>query len=171
MKTKILIIIFLVGLISCKNKQVNKIQRDGEPTIYTVEENDVEMNEAIEKAKQSLDIFKAALLSNDKDYEYFALKMRFKTPDGGEHIWLNNIKFKDNQYFGIVNNFPESTTEVEIGDTIQIRMDDISDWMYLDKNKLCGGYTIRVLRDRMTVEERQDFDKENDMIIEDEKMY
>jgi uncharacterized protein YegJ (DUF2314 family) len=62
---------------------------------------------------------------------------------------------------------PESTTDVKIGDKIQILNDNISDWMYVDNQKLRGGFTIRVLRKRMTESERKQFDAENGLIIED----
>jgi uncharacterized protein YegJ (DUF2314 family) len=32
--------------------------------------------------------------------------------------------------------------------------------MYVENNKLVGGYTIRVLRDGLSASERADFDKE-----------
>jgi uncharacterized protein YegJ (DUF2314 family) len=167
MKTQILTIILILGLASCNSKHTTKIERKGEPTVYGVQDSDVEMNEAIEKANQTLDNFKRALKSNNKDFKYFALKVRFITPQGGEHIWLSSISLKNKKYIGVVDNLPESTTEVKIGDTIQIKTDDISDWMYVDGNKLHGGYTLRVLRNRMTDAERKKFDKNNNITIED----
>lgn len=34
----------------------------------------------------------------------------------------------------------------------------ISDWMYIEDGYLVGGYTTRVIRDRMTEEERKKHD-------------
>jgi len=62
---------------------------------------------------------------------------------------------------------PESTTNVKLGDTIQIENDNISDWMYADNQKLEGGFTIRLLRKRMTEPERKQFDNKIGLIIED----
>lgn len=93
--------------------------------------------------------------------------MRFDTPKGGEHIWIDEVTFIENNYFGVVDNLPESTTEVHLGDTIQIDKSRISDWMYLEKGKLYGGYTVRVLRKRMTPAEQKQFDKENNIIFAD----
>jgi uncharacterized protein YegJ (DUF2314 family) len=39
--------------------------------------------------------------------------------------------------------------------------------MYLEKGKLYGGYTVRVLRKRMTPAEQKQFDKENNIIFAD----
>jgi uncharacterized protein YegJ (DUF2314 family) len=166
MKGYILILSILLGLASC-NSDTNKIEREGEPTIYSVTDDDAEMNNAIKMANQTLDKFNDALKSENIDFKYFALKSRFKTPNGGEHIWVSNIRLKDDKYFGVVDNLPESTTDVKVGDTVQISNDNISDWMYVDGIKLRGGYTIRLLRKRMTEAERKQFDAENGVIIED----
>ena len=97
----------------------------------------------------------------------FSLKVPFSVPAGNEHIWISDITLKDNKYFGVVGNVPESTTEVKLGDTIQIDKGKISDWMYIHNDTLRGGYTLRVLRKRMSDAERKQFDAENGLIIED----
>jgi uncharacterized protein YegJ (DUF2314 family) len=167
MKVYISTLLILLVLVGCNNNQTTKTEREGEPTIYSVKDTDTEMNEAIQTANQTLDKFNAALKSSNPDFKYFALKTHFKTPNGGEHIWVSNITLEDNKYFGVVDNLPESTTDVKIGDTIQIQNDNISDWMYADNQKLCGGFTIRLLRKRMTEPERKQFDAENGLIIEE----
>lgn len=158
--------IFLI-LVSCTNNQISKTENKDEPDTYRVNQDDAEMNDAIKTAKQTLDKFANALKSGNKDYQNFALKIRFNAPNGGEHIWVSDITLKDNNYIGIVDNTPEATTEAKIGDTIQIENDHISDWMFFENQKLRGGYTLRLLRDRMTEEERNQFDRESGLIIED----
>jgi uncharacterized protein YegJ (DUF2314 family) len=163
------VIILILLLTSCKNSSnsAHTISdgKDSE-TIYTVTGEDKEMNEAIETANKTIDNFKKALISNDPNYKYFALKRRFNTAKGGEHIWISNIKIVNDNYYGVVDNLPESTDEVKLGDTIKIEPDKISDWMFLDEDKLIGGYTIRVLRNRMTEKERKQFDKESNFTID-----
>ena len=154
-------------LAGCNNNQTGRIEREGKPTIYSVTDEDTEMNEAVTTAKQTLDKFNAALSSSNPDFIDFALKMRFDTPKGGEHIWVSHVTLKNNKYYGVIDNFPESTTDVKVGDTIQIVNDNISDWMYVENKKLRGGFTIRVLRNRMTESERDQFDTGNGLIIED----
>jgi uncharacterized protein YegJ (DUF2314 family) len=167
MKKNIFSFFILLVLASCGNNQTAKTKREGEPDIITVTDTDAEMNEAIKKANATLALFNEALKNTNSGAGYFALKTRFKTSNGGEHIWVSSITVRDNKYFGVVDNLPESTTEVNIGDTIQIANENISDWMYIENQKLRGGYTIRLLRNRMTEEERKQFDAENGLIIED----
>lgn len=155
-----ILILFVYG---CNRS--NSIKRENEPLILTVESADVAMNKAIEKANQTLPEFYKALESQNKDYYGFGLKMIFKASDRNEHIWINGLFKKNNEYFGVVDNLPEFTNEVKQGDTIKIDSNRISDWMYLDNEKLRGGFTIRILREKMTQEEREEFDKTSGMII------
>jgi uncharacterized protein YegJ (DUF2314 family) len=46
---------------------------------------------------------------------------------------------------------------VKMGEKVLIDKKDITDWMYLDNNTLKGGYTIRVIYNRMSKEERKKF--------------
>lgn len=167
MKQNLLTLVILFGLVSCNNNQTNKTERNGEPTIYHVTNIDAEMNDAIKTANQTLDKFNEALKSGNPNFGYFALKTRFNSSNGGEHIWVSSITLKDNKYFGIVDNLPASTTDVKLDDTIEIKNANISDWMYIDNQKLRGGYTVRLLRSRMTEQERKQFDEGNGIIIED----
>lgn len=153
------------GLISC-GQQTTKTERKDQPDIYTVADEDKEMNAAIEKSRHTITEFDKAFISKNSAYGSYSLKTKFNTQDGGEHIWVSNLTAKDGNYFGVVDNLPESTTDVELGDTIRIDKATISDWMFLEGQRLHGGYTIRLLRDRMSPDERKDFDQQNGLIIE-----
>ena len=128
-----------VWLISCGDNRMVKIERKGEPNIYSTPSDDLEMNEAIATAKNTLGRFKGALESNSYDTSKFALKVRFKTTTGAEHIWATSITYQDGSYFGIVDNLPNLATQVKLGEKCKIEMKDITDWMYVDKGVLQGG--------------------------------
>ncbi|OWU89184.1 DUF2314 domain-containing protein [Flavobacterium sp. WLB] len=162
MKTKLLVLITILCLVSCKES--NKIERENEPAIYGVESEDKEMNAAIEKANQTLNDFNIGL-SNPKAQSQ-ALKVAFTDSNGTEHMWVGNVEFNNGKYSGILNNDPEFVTEYKAGDKIDIDSSKISDWMYIENGKLFGGYTIKVLRNRMTYEERKQFDAESGMQID-----
>lgn len=162
MKTKLLVLITILCLVSCKES--NKIERENEPAIYGVESEDKEMNAAIEKANQTLNDFNIGL-SNPKAQSQ-ALKVAFTDSNGTEHMWVGNVEFNNGKYSGILNNDPEFVTEYKAGDKIDIDSSKISDWMYIENGKLFGGYTIKVLRNRMTDEERKQFDAESGMQID-----
>lgn len=162
MKTKILIVFLTFCLISCKNS--DKIERENQPDIYNVAGNDKEMNEAILKANQTLSNFNAALAN--KEIEVKSLKVKFENQTDVEHIWLSDVEFKDGKYSGILDDEPEYIKDHKLGDLINVDNKDISDWMYVENGKLFGGYTIRVLRNRMSETEREQFDAESGMEID-----
>jgi uncharacterized protein YegJ (DUF2314 family) len=74
---------------------------------------------------------------------------------------------KNNEYFGIVDNMPEFTEDIKTGDTIKINKDNISDWMYVNNKKLYGGFTLILLRKRMSESERKAFDLETELIFDE----
>lgn len=163
MKRTIIISFLILFTFSCN--QSKNIKRENEPTIVNVESEDLEMNNAIEKANQILPEFYKALESRNQNLDSFGIKMFFTASDRTEHIWINSLFKKDKEYFGVVNNLPEFTNEVKQGDTIKIDASRISDWMYLENSELRGGYTIRILRNRMTEEEKVEFDQTSGIII------
>lgn len=138
-----------------------------EPPVVEVLTEDSAMNVAIMQAVQTLDTFNHALNSRNPNYDYFALKVLFPTSNGSEHLWVSDIVLANGKYKGVVNNVPEQTKDVDIGDTVLIDNNRISDWMFVEAGKLHGGYTVRLLRNRMTEEEKNAFDRENGLIMEE----
>lgn len=150
-----------------KKANTDQIRIDTATDMYYVPAEDPSMNAAIIKAKSTIDEFDQALMSNNTSYSDFAIKKRYNAPEGGEHMWIGVIKMEDGGYRGVVNNDAESTKEVKFGDTVLVRKEEITDWMYLDNNVLKGGYTIREIRNKMKKEERKKFDEELGFIIKE----
>jgi uncharacterized protein YegJ (DUF2314 family) len=157
----------LIFTLACNTNEKVKHAANSEDEIYSTSSEDEEMNEAVNAAKGTIQLFEKAFLSKKYDETSFVLKVRFATPKGFEHIWVNNIEMENNNYYGTVNSPPESTTEVKEGEKIKIDKNNITDWLYNDNGKLRGGYTIKVIRNRMTKEERKQFDEEFQLKIDD----
>ncbi|WP_407482834.1 DUF2314 domain-containing protein [Elizabethkingia meningoseptica] len=161
-------LLLCIALLSCQKKD-KIVKRDNEPDVHVLSGEDNEMDTAIENAQKSLYKFKEAIESHNPDYYNFALKERFTTADsGGEHIWISKVEYFDNKFYGIVDDKPISTMEVKLGDTIEINPQNITDWLYIDKNIVKGAYTTKVLRKRMSQQERTQMDKESGVIFENE---
>jgi uncharacterized protein YegJ (DUF2314 family) len=75
-----------------------------------------------------------------------------------EHFWVKITKFDGEQFEGTINNDPELVKTVKDGDRIKVEKEKVEDWMYVEKNKLVGGYTVRLLRDRLSPAERKALD-------------
>ena len=165
------IAVMLVLCSGCGNDYSDKssgLGLDTSSDIYSVTDEDMEMNAAMSKARQTIHEFDEALASGDSMYSNFAVKKRYVTnDDGGEHMWVAGISIENGNYKGYVNNDAEKTTEVKYGDTVIVSKDEITDWMYLDNDVLRGGYTIRAIRNRLSKKERIEMDESLGFRIED----
>ena len=168
------LLIFLPCYLGCSNNQSekrlspDKLGLDTIANTYSVTEEDTAMNSAIAKARQTIGEFDRALKSNNASNTDFAVKKKYKTFDnGGEHMWIAGIMLLNNSYKGFVNNDAEKTTEVKFGDTVIVKKEEITDWMYLDNNVLRGGYTIRAVRNKLSKDERIKMDETLGIKIED----
>jgi uncharacterized protein YegJ (DUF2314 family) len=174
--TKLIHLLIVVPFFfSCGNTQSgrhptgsDKLGLDTTGNTFLITSEDTSMNLAIAKAKLTIDKFDQALKSNNSSYSDFAVKKRYMTSDnGGEHMWITGIILVNGNYKGFINNDAEKTTEVKYGDTVIVRKDEITDWMYLDKNVLRGGYTIREIRNKLNKAEKVKMDKDMGFKIED----
>lgn len=155
-----------IFFLSCQTNSVkDKIEND---EVFEISAEDKEMNDAIKNSIKTFNEFEKAFNNKGTNDEAHAIKVSFETPDGGgEHIWVGDLFQKEDGFYGVVNNSPQATTKVKLGDTIKINLDHMSDWMYLSKGILKGGYTLRVIRNQMSDEEKKQFDESVGFIIED----
>jgi uncharacterized protein YegJ (DUF2314 family) len=157
------LIIILISF-SCDNSK-KKIVRSGDPNIYRLPGNDVDMNNAIYKAKNSFNDFLEALKHPQKDQTGFSVKVQYPTDEGYEHIWISDVKLDSGKIIGYVGNIPNKIKNLIYGQRVIIYENEISDWMYLDSNYLVGGFTIRVLYDKMTEAEKKQYEAETSFKI------
>lgn len=132
---------------------------------YHTNSGDSEMTNAFNDAKQNLYLFDNALKSNNKSYTDFAVQMPIIIKNKGELIWINKIETFGESYKGVIESYPNTDKEVKFGDAVFVAKKDISDWMYLDKDTLHGGYTVRVQLKHMTPNEKADFIKNTGYIV------
>ena len=121
--------------------------------IISVASEDIEMNDAIAKARASLDTFWAAQKSAQPGQAGFALKVRIQGNGESEHFWLVDVEHKETGYVGTINNDPESVKTVVNGQRYEFKDDQISDWMFTRKGKLVGNETLRPLMKHMPEKE------------------
>lgn len=158
------IVLTLIFMLSCNifsSREVGNIE--------TVNTDDIEMNEAIKNAQDTLPLFIEALQKPSSSQTDFLIKVKFPYGDGnGEHIWVGELTYVEEMFQGIVVNEPIYVTQIRFGDEVNVKISDISDWMIFDDNKMLGGFTMHVLRNRMSDNERKQFDEGFGLIIPDE---
>jgi uncharacterized protein YegJ (DUF2314 family) len=125
----------------------------------SIEETDPKMREAVEKARANIGDFIAMMRNPKPTISYFALKVRFEENGIIEHVWMNFVTYDGTEFEGNIANDPYALRTISFGKTVRVPVDRVSDWMVIDDGFLVGGYTLRVLRDRMSEPEKRAFDK------------
>jgi len=75
-----------------------------------------------------------------------------------EEFWVDLETFANGQFTGHIANEPLNLHSVRLGDRIVVDRERIRDWMYVDRGRLVGGYTIRALRSALSEDARKAFD-------------
>jgi uncharacterized protein YegJ (DUF2314 family) len=120
-----------------------------DPPIVDVRAADPEMNAAIAHARNTLPTFWASWEAPKPTEAGHALKVRFKVDAEVEHIWLTDVKkLSDGNYSGQFANEPSELLGKDIGDQVEFKQSDISDWMFMRNEKIVGGETDAERRSR-----------------------
>lgn len=140
----------------------------GVPTsASTIPATDVELEAAIQQARNTLDEFTDRIASPHPDRTFVALKVRFFPPNSlPQDIWVDGVTYTDGSFHGNMGDDIPSL-KLSFDDKIVIQTKDIVDWMIIEDGKLVGGYTIRLAYQRMSSEEKERFLETLDYSIED----
>ena len=166
MHSRIGILIFfgaLTFICGCNRKPIDQrvVHREGQPDVINVGDQDAEMNAAISQARQTTDKFLRTLASQKPNQTDFSVKRSYPTKDGSgnEHIWISHLSYDGKLLQGTISDEPVNISNLKLNDPVSFPPVELSDWMYLEDEKVVGGYTIRVLRKHMPVDEAADFDR------------
>lgn len=158
---KLLCLLLLLGL-GCQKEQEPKVDILGnleEDKVIMVPEEDPAMLAAIKKAGETVQAdFIPHLTSPGPKMDGFAIKYPVSDGTNEEHMWLNQLSYADGKFTGVIDNRPNNVKGIEFGQKMTIAADAISDWMFIDDGQLRGGFTMRVMRDKLPPEERAKFD-------------
>src|ERR1700722_15023760 len=113
-----------------------------DPPIVSVRAADAEMNAAMAGARDSLPTFWASCEAPKPTEMGHALKVRFVVGAEIEHIWVIDVKkLSDGNYSGRLANELSDLPGMNIGDQVEFKQIDISDWMFMRNEKIVGGET------------------------------
>jgi uncharacterized protein YegJ (DUF2314 family) len=146
MRHRFFIILLAAAFSACSTKP---------DTLITSGYDEKEMEAAIARARSEVDQFIAEL--TQPTGEDHAVKAPIE--DGGEteHFWLTDLKYKDGQFEGTINNEPGLVKNVKLGQKWKIKKEEISDWLYMRDGKMHGNYTMRPLLKAMPADEAAEF--------------
>lgn len=134
------------------------VRREGEPDVLAVDSTDPGMLAAIDSARSSAAQLIERVNRPPTSQSSLAVKIRVAEGTIVEHLWITEVRYDGSLLAGIVSNDPVDLVRVRPGDTLRVRPAEISDWMAIDRGRLVGGYSIRLLRARMSPADRARFD-------------
>lgn len=137
--------------------------RDSDDPVTYVADDDAQMNAAIAHARSTVGDFVARSRNPLPTDEAFGVKKMIADGNGAEHFWLTDISYTDGVFTGLIGNEPQVVQGLKLGQSVQVKSTEITDWMYIDKGKMVGNFTLRVLLERMPEEEAQALRKQFQM--------
>jgi uncharacterized protein YegJ (DUF2314 family) len=134
--------------------------------VSQVPADDDDMNRAMERARGTLDEYRRRLTNPPATHTDLSLKARFEADGHIEHMWIDAVEITTGGFRGKLGNDPVHIDTMKLGDPVEIRAGQVSDWMAIDDGRLVGGYTVRVLRERMSADERAAFDAQMEFTVD-----
>jgi uncharacterized protein YegJ (DUF2314 family) len=120
-----------------------------------IDHDDPVMVGVIAFARESLGHFWQVFEKRENGEDSFSLKVRIIDENSREFFWLVDLKRKDGQIFGTIDNDPNFVKNVLGGQRIPVPEGDIVDWMYNRAGKMVGNFSLRVLARQMAPEQAQ----------------
>jgi uncharacterized protein YegJ (DUF2314 family) len=123
--------------------------------VYNISSQDAEMEEAIGKARATLDDFLKLQAQPPKGADGFKIKVKFSGGGNDEHIWVAPFQVTSKGFTGTLAGQPRYVTHLENGQNVQFTRADVSDWGYVQDGKQKGSYTVCVMFKHMPAADAQ----------------
>ena len=143
----------------------NSKKQSEEDAAAPVLKDDQEMNAAMQHARKTLNEFIERYSHPKSADKWFLVKGRFTNEGQVEHIWVADLAFDGKVFSGVLANEPE-LPGFRFKQQVSVPIENISDWMYVSDGQLIGGFTTRVLYNRLSMEERKRDDAERHFRID-----
>jgi uncharacterized protein YegJ (DUF2314 family) len=131
---------------------------DRQHDITYVPADDSAMQGAIERARATVPELLRRLRNPSATQTFASVKLPLQEGETVEHLWLSHVTYDGERFHGRIDNEVESLEGWRLGDTVSVVPDSISDWLVIDDSIAAGGFSIRVLRDRLSDRERTQWD-------------
>jgi uncharacterized protein YegJ (DUF2314 family) len=152
-------------LVGCQRSSTSS-SMSSKSDIIPIQPDDAEMNTAMQTAR---DHFPEFWREVSADYKRVIpalggsmVKAYFDDPGGaplgGEHMWVRDVEYDGKMITGVLADTPRHLRSVRAGQQVTFPLERLSDWFYVDGDKAVGAFTVRLLRTRMSEEERRAHD-------------
>lgn len=128
-------------------------------TVGAGEDGEAKLQAAVDAARQSIGQFLEAFTDPKPGQGSFLVSVAFIEGTRFERIWVSSLDFSGETLRGVIASEPALAGFV-FGQSVEFTYPQIIDWMYVEDGRLVGGYTMRVIRDRLSADRRAQFDAE-----------
>lgn len=150
---------FLVLLWDWRRRRSAVLWREGEAPAQLVDKDDPAMLAAAEEARRTLATVLERLSQLQAEGADVSIKARVASGDTAEQIWLDEPRYEEGRVHGVLANTPVELSGWTEGDPFSVATEEILDWMVVrDDGRLIGGYSLFVLRDKLSGRDRQEFE-------------
>ena len=112
----------------------------------------------MKSARETLSAFLAESMDNNSTGTAFIVKVHAITAKGAEDLWLSSIAQDNGHYTAIVESDPKVLTDFQPGTEVRFSIGEVVEWHYFKDDKVVGAQVTRILRKRMTPEQRAEHD-------------
>lgn len=133
---------------------------DPRPEVARIAVDDPMTAATIVEARRTVGQFQRALRARGVDQREFRVKFLVAEKKVVEQFWIDVESADADSFAGIVINHPGSITGIKYGSRVTVPAREISDWMYVERGVLRGGFSVRLMRDRLQPDERPAFERE-----------
>jgi uncharacterized protein YegJ (DUF2314 family) len=148
MVPRLILLLIVVGAAGCVSRPSPESPQSlprANTSATSTRADDPELDEAIARARGTLDTFIARLLAPQRG-EVFSVEAAFPAVDGSKlHLWIGDVSYKNGAFQGTVTTKPLKPSAIAFGQRTTIPRAEITDWMILKNGKSEGGFTIELL--------------------------
>lgn len=132
---------------------------DPGPSFAQIDSSSDEYKETIREARISLPDFKDMLPSDGSPRFEAMVKIRLSDGDNSAFIWLANTRLVGDEFAAEIFEVPQFLKNKEIGQSFNVSSDELIDWMVNENGILYGGFSLRLHRSNLSIDEQKAFDE------------
>jgi uncharacterized protein YegJ (DUF2314 family) len=121
--------------------------------------DDGALESATREARGSLDRFIRALSQPGPGQSDFSVKVPVREGKGIHYMWLQQVSFDGSNFSGLLGPDAAEIKGHSPGERVTIASPEIADWMFVENEKLVGGFSLREIRNHLSGAAREQFEK------------
>jgi len=131
----------------------------GSSLAVAVPTEDAAIEAASREARASLEGFIGPLSRPSPGQTDFSVKVPVRHGEETDYLWLQQIAFDGSNFSGVLGPDAAGLKGHFPDERVTISSREIADWMFVENEKLVGGFSLRAIRERLSGEARRQFEK------------